>query len=382
MGNQGRSRGSASDTSRIRFGMVGLILLALLVAACGSDSGGGSDQAGDRNTMPTVSAGDTEENSDTAGSEEIESSQDKDNAVVAGDDAEEGMPPTDAQDFSPPTDGPVAKGVIAEGDMALVQSLLHVSGKGSTSPNGAIVAWEWAIEQPLGSKSVPQPSADHPEIVFEANVVGTYSFSLRVTDAAGLQSPWTMVGSVSVFGEGAIHIEVLWDTPGDPDQFDEGPEAGTDLDLHFIHPFAEGPDIDKNGAPDGWFDTPFDCFWFNPAPQWGSFDPVVADDPSLDRDDTDGAGPENLNLAIPEPDTTYRIGVHYWHDHGFGPSYVTVRIYVYGDLVYEVSGQKLHHHELWEVAIINPELDVIAIVTPNGKPKITPNYENPLFYQP
>ena len=41
----------------------------------------------------------------------------------------------------------------------------------------------------------------------------------------------------------------------------------------------------------------FDCFWFNAHPNWGSFDPSVDDDPGLDRDDTDGAGPENLFLV-------------------------------------------------------------------------------------
>ncbi len=52
--------------------------------------------------------------------------------------------------------------------------------------------------------------------------------------------------------------------------------------------------MDGDGSPDGWFDQPFDCFWFNAHPEWGSFDPTYSDDPDLYRDDTDGAGDKRV----------------------------------------------------------------------------------------
>jgi hypothetical protein len=49
-----------------------------------------------------------------------------------------------------------------------------------------------------------------------------------------------------------LEIQLLWNTPNDPDQSDEGPEAGSDLDLHLLHPFATGFDVDEDGQPDMW----------------------------------------------------------------------------------------------------------------------------------
>lgn len=114
-----------------------------------------------------------------------------------------------------------------------------------------------------------------------------------------------------------------WDRP------DEGSEVGSDLDLHFVHhtyAVGGGHDGDGDGIDDPWFHQPFDTFWFTPKPNWGTLDPTANDDPSRDRDDTDGAGPENLNLVVPQNGVTYGIGVHYWSDHGFGDAYATVRI--------------------------------------------------------
>ena len=57
--------------------------------------------------------------------------------------------------------------------------------------------------------------------------------------------------------------------------------------------------------------------WFNPSPNWGQLD-SSEDDPQMLLDDTDGAGPEIIALPLPEDDTLYRVGVHYWNDHDFG----------------------------------------------------------------
>ena len=187
---------------------------------------------------------------------------------------------------------------------------------------------------------------------------------------------------------GKIQIRTVptWDTPGDPNQFDEGPDMGSDMDLHFTHPFATGPDLDGNGEPDGWFDLTHDCFSYNPNPEWESMNPNVSDDPSLDRDDTDGAGPENVNLDMPVDGREYRIGVHYWDDHGFGPSYPTVKCWIAGQQVFEKNLKELEVAmvtcDMWDVATIQWKSgQFTSIQNAQGGLKITPCYRNPTFVE-
>jgi hypothetical protein len=269
---------------------------------------------------------------------------------------------------------------IQEGEEVIPQTKLHLVGSQSYAATGNIAKYEWSVKQPPGSQSVFLPSNTAPDPTFEANVAGSYVFTLRVWDQENTPSCVDAEYQVIVNPDEAIHIELLWNTPNDPDQTDEGPEAGADLDLHFLHQFAMGLDVDNDGEPDGWFDNPFDCFWFNDEPNWASQDPMLDDDPSLDRDDTDGAGPENVNLNLPEEGMQYRIGVHYWNDHGWGPSLSTVRVYIMSVLVFQVTDVELVNHDMWYVATVHwPSGDVKPITTVSGGYNITPNYEHPLF---
>lgn len=122
-----------------------------------------------------------------------------------------------------------------------------------------------------------------------------------------------------------------------------------------------------------------DAFWFTPRPNWGTLDPLANDDPSLDRDDTDGAGPENLNLANGQNGAAYVIGVHYWSDHGLGESTATVRIYVDGLLIDERS-QVMMNLNLWHVGqfdwssgVFTPKVDA------EGAHHVMDQYEHPNF---
>ena len=183
----------------------------------------------------------------------------------------------------------------------------------------------------------------------------------------------TEEGGESTASDEGIRIELTWDTPGDADQTDQGPEAGTDLDLHFAHPNAAALDIDEDGTPDKWFDQPYDCFWFNAAPDWG---PLGAEgDPSVELDDTDGAGPEIIYLDQPEGGLSYDVGVHCWSDHGYGGSVATVKVYVKGNVIYEASSPEMVSLDLWEVG---------SVAWPSGE--FTPSdafhedYANPFFF--
>lgn len=275
---------------------------------------------------------------------------------------------------------PVAIIKSAEGDEVIPQTVMHLYGDESYSTYGAIQKWEWHVEQPDGAQSVFVPSYTFPNPTFEVNAAGLYKFALTVYDESGTPSCFPGTYDVLVIPDEAIHIELLWHTPEDPDETDTGPEAGSDLDLHFLHPWAAGPDLDGDGQPDGWFDIPFDTFWFNAQPNWNSYDPNLDDDPGLDRDDTDGAGPENINLDIPE-NVTYRVGVHYWNDHGYGASYATVRVYIYAQMVFEVTDLKMVDKDMCEICTIDWPSGAVKTVTDQyGAYKCTPNYQNPYFW--
>ncbi len=248
---------------------------------------------------------------------------------------------------------PTAVIVVEEGEEVIPQTTLHLIGAQSYAASGTIASYRWEVDQPNGARSVFRPSQNVANPTFEVNAAGVYTFRLSVSDASGEPSCVSAETRVFVNPDEAIHIELLWETPNDEDPTDTGPVAGADLDLHFTHPLANGGfDGDADGRPDGWFDTPFDTYWGNKTPDWGSFSAAVDDNPSLDRDDTDGAGPENLNLDMPENGARYKVGVHYWKDHGFGPSLATVRVYIFGVLVFETRDIELLVRDMWTVTEI------------------------------
>ncbi len=260
---------------------------------------------------------------------------------------------TEVSGFGVDRECPTAVIIVQEGEEVIPQTTLHLIGAQSYAASGTIERYQWEVDQPNGSRSVFRPSANVANPTFEVNAAGVYKFRLSVEDSAGEPSCVEAETEVYVNPDEAIHVELLWDTPNDTDPTDSGPVAGADLDLHFTHPLANGGfDGDADGKPDGWFDTPFDAYWGNKAPDWGSFSAAVDDNPSLDRDDTDGAGPENLNLDMPENGARYKVGVQYWKDHGFGPSLATVRVYIFGVLVFETRDIELLVRDMWTVTEI------------------------------
>lgn len=162
---------------------------------------------------------------------------------------------------------------------------------------------------------------------------GEYEVELEVWDSRGTRScsPARLV--LRAVPDEDFHIQLVWDTPNDGAQLDT---EGSDVDLHLLH---------ERGR---WNQVPFDCFWQNETADWGVLGDS-RDDPSLDIDDTDGWGPENINLDNPESGVTYGVGVHYFSDHGFGSSLVTVRFYMGGVLAKEYRRQRMRDQEFWRV---------------------------------
>ncbi len=278
--------------------------------------------------------------------------------------------------------------VVEEGEEVDLPSTLHLHGEQSDPTLGAIASYAWSVHQPVDNLFGFSPSSAAASPTHQVNVAGQYTYCLDVCDAGACSSD-ASCGTTACREVLAIHSTILaceltWRTPDDPDEFDEGLDAGSDLDLHLAHPDAGGPDLDGDGRPDGWFDIPHDVFFYNPNPEWGSTNPNMKDNPDLVRDDTDGAGPEIVHLDLPESGRVYRLGVHYWDDHGFDIAYPRVKCYVCGELVFDQDlenlGTSLRMCDLWEVATFEwPSGKVTAVTNATGDLKITNRYQNPDF---
>ncbi len=270
---------------------------------------------------------------------------------------------------------PVA--AVAE-DELIVRPLDVISLDGSRStdadgPNGQPVQYEWVVTQrPEGSVAVPverfsnrlapaeggpADNTSTPTAVFFVDLAGTYVIELRVTDSEGVSAPSATCpqaeAQVTIIANPNedIHLQLTWNTPGDADQTDFD---GSDIDLHFLHP--TGLDWFRGGGI-------YDCYFANPTPDWGRAN-NPDDNPSLDIDDTNGAGPENINLDRPENTdqlgAPYRVGVHYYRStvgpfggaDTYGPSDARLRIYLGGVVAYDVTRRLQQTNDFWEVAAI------------------------------
>ncbi|MDQ3033400.1 MAG: hypothetical protein M3Y87_13360 [Myxococcota bacterium] len=172
--------------------------------------------------------------------------------------------------------------------------------------DGTIRTWSWRVtEVPPGSRPAAPSPPNAARTTFTPDLAGEYRLRLTVTDDDGdTDECETLVRAIS--GDG-LRIEVFWDTDG------------TDMDTHLLRPGARA-----------WFDGSDDCYYANCVSfgggsglAWGG--PGENDDPRLDLDDTNGFGPENINIMRPGAGT-YRVGVHAFR----GFARVTVRIYCGG----------------------------------------------------
>lgn len=279
--------------------------------------------------------------------------------------------------------------LVKEGEEVRPQVVIHLHGEQSLASTGLITSYKWSVEQPANNTAQFVPDNRNPTPTHMVDVSGTYRYCLDVCDAQRCSNEpgcgTTACRNVAASCRNAIYCELTWDTPGDPNQFDEGPGAGADMDVHFLDPRADGPDLNNDGKGDGWFDPQYDVFWGNMNPVWGvSHLPGSSYGARMYGDDTDGAGPEAVYIDIPEAVGIYRIGVHYWADHGYGYSVPSVKCYVAGSLVFDrdlaYMGRHLSACDLWEVATISwPEALVTAVSTADGQLKISRHYSNPAF---
>ncbi|WP_168210597.1 choice-of-anchor D domain-containing protein [Persicimonas caeni] len=219
----------------------------------------------------------------------------------------------------------------------------------SRDPEGSgISRVEWRLaERPADStEGLANTSGEQSSLWMQ--LAGTYVVELDVWNELGVKSCEPARMTLKSISDEDIHIQLVWNTPADPNETDQ---SGSDVDIHLLHPNANLH----------WNSPPWDCFWQNMEPDWGETG-VAIDNPSLDIDDVDGAGPENINLDNPEVETTYNVGAYYFSDHNYGRSYVTVRIYIGGQLAYEAQRKPMDNQEFWHVANIDwPSGEVIEV---------------------
>ena len=205
--------------------------------------------------------------------------------------------------------------------------LSPISIEASAIDDGEVVRWDWELSRtPDGSNAGP-PTTGRPTSTFTPDVAGRYEVILTATDDDGMQDQ-CVIPVLAVSDQG-LRIEVSWDT-------------ATDMDTHLLRP---------TGVE--WDEEPDDCYYANRTPDWGG--PGTDDDPRLDIDDTDGFGPENINIDVPV-DGIYRAGVLAFR----GVANVTMRIYCGGsrlDPALTVGPVRIQNRELWRVADI--EIDGI-----------------------
>jgi hypothetical protein len=237
--------------------------------------------------------------------------------------------------------------------------VITLDGSPSTDPGGQVERWVWSVvERPSGSvsqvfeslTSLSDPAGGGPvddELtptgVFFVDLAGRYTIELQVydnLDQVSCEPNAVARVEIEAVPDKDLHIQLVWSTPEDPDETDD---KGTDVDLHFKHQNAGDA---WGGAASSW-----DCYFRNKAPDWGSEGDFL-DNPSLDIDDINGAGPENVNLNEPELGVTYDVGAIYFRaESTFGEAgrdprvehltYASVRMFARGELIAELVDREL-----------------------------------------
>lgn len=223
-------------------------------------------------------------------------------------------------------------------DVVPLQTILLDASASTSRSGGQPAAYNWTIvSKPRDSAATLDVVDDPVKPSLFVDVAGDYVLELELEERDGTVSCTPTRINISATPNESIYVELTWNTPGDPDQSDLD---GSDLDLHYL-------DL-QEGRRFG--DAPYDCYWSNNTPDWGVLGDS-SDDPSLDRDDMDGLGPESVTHNNPagtfaEP-RVYAIGVDYYGDAGFGASSASLKIFVDGQIKLDRRDKSLSNKDLF-----------------------------------
>ncbi|MBI5511722.1 MAG: DUF2135 domain-containing protein [Deltaproteobacteria bacterium] len=232
---------------------------------------------------------------------------------------------------------------------------VYFDGRSSYDPrdpaNPSLIAtYHWdVVTMPLGTdRGMFQEQGVNAALYsFWLPLAGHYEVKLTVWNVDGIESGDTESARLEfdVVPGSRLHVQLVWDN------------STNDQDLHLT--FKDQDDRVCN--------SPWDCHWKNKRPVWFTSSPAASGpNPSLDIDDTNGLGPENINIDEPQPGT-YRIYVHYYGDYtasGATPTRNTVRIYLNGIDAAEYRRTLTTENKIWAVADVTWRSDGTGIVTP------------------
>ncbi|MBI2374537.1 MAG: hypothetical protein HYV07_11130 [Deltaproteobacteria bacterium] len=239
-------------------------------------------------------------------------------------------------------------------DVPVLSPFSFSAVESATSP---VLRRTWTVvSQPLGSDVTPYPN-DSPSSSIHPLLSGEYVLRYTVIDS-DLEAV-SCETRLYARSDDALRVELIWN----PTLSESAHQS--DVDLHMLHPNARR-----------WWDSTLDCHYLNTNPEWSAAGPN--DNPRLDLDDVDGRGPENINIRTPPINASYRVGVHYFSDHGYGPSEVYVNVYCFDVLKQAFGPTTLTDDQFWKVADVRMgamSCTVTAILAA-GQPVIVTNEES------
>jgi hypothetical protein len=235
--------------------------------------------------------------------------------------------------------------------------ILTADASSPSSASGSINGVKWEIvEQPGGSTAVlTNPTGITTGFTFAdvlgVDLAGRYRIRATVTDDLGTDSVNECELEFEAIPTDSVLVQLSWDT------------SSGDMDLHFTKQNEEGaycpqavdPAPGALSSDCGADRRSDDCYFGNckatsgERPDWDGDGVLSEGDPSLDIDDLDGFGPENINIDT-AVEGKYLVGVDYYS--GGGTVGNTVRVYLYGQLEAEFF-RELMSGDFWEVAVVD-----------------------------
>lgn len=209
----------------------------------------------------------------------------------------------------------------------------------AATPDGSIVSYAWEIRERGPGSGVVLSSPNSQETAFSfanrrgVDVAGKYEVCATVVDDLGTEGVAPCCVNFEAIPTDSFLVQVTW----------VGDETD-DMDLHVTKKDGQGKYcVTSLGGGSGGVDLPFsdcsglDCGFYNCNPgdtgvEWDGVSGRTDGDPSLDIDDTNGFGPENINVNIAGPGS-YAFGASYFS--GSVPVAMFVRLFLFGRLAGE-----------------------------------------------
>ncbi|MGM0555567.1 MAG: hypothetical protein ACQEVA_04220 [Myxococcota bacterium] len=214
---------------------------------------------------------------------------------------------------------------------------VEFSAADSSAPDASAgdLAFEWVVvSHPVAASAMLLPGNTNVEPRMLVDRIGTYVVELRVTRATESGTACAEPARVEIASKPSsdVYAELTTRTPSDPDPTDD---EGVAVTLHYLHPQGLwGSDI-------------WDCHWSNPNPDWGA-QGDTADDPKMVPGEIGSQAPARVMHSGLES-LIYQFGFYYLSasvgETGDVTSYVTMRIYLEGELAAEFQDVELDREE-------------------------------------